>query len=118
MVQQQDFTRTKNDINGNPRYILHFLNLLTREESNNRSLTIMEKKMIAVNRAKSIGGKTYRGKDYGGGIVFQSYNLQDECDRINKMLSGSDNLLSVGQEVTVYGGGRTLRQYMGRIKRN
>lgn len=88
MVQPQDFTRTNNDVNGNPRYILHFLSLLTQEESNNRALTIMEKKLIAVNRAKQIGGKTYRGKDYGGGIVFQSYNLQHTCDDVNSLVLG------------------------------
>ena len=27
-----EFERIKNDINGNPRYVCHFFNLLTREE--------------------------------------------------------------------------------------
>lgn len=94
MVQQQDFTRTNNDINGNPRYILHFLNLLTQEESNTYTLNIMEKKMIAVNRAKKIGGKVYRGKDYGGGIVFQSYNLQYTCDDVNSLVLGIERMES------------------------
>lgn len=76
------FTRTRNDIYGNPRYIVHFLNLLTDKESNDYSLSIMEKKMIAVNRSRSIGGKVYKGKDYGGGIVFQSYNLDKTLEEI------------------------------------
>lgn len=93
MITKDNFTRVKNDINGNPRYVIHFLNLLTEAESNNRALSIMEKKLIALNKAKKIGGKAYRGRDYGGGIVFQSYNLQDECDRLNEMLEASNNIV-------------------------
>lgn len=30
---------------------------------------------IALKKAKSLGGKKYNNKKYGGGIVFQSYNI-------------------------------------------
>lgn len=76
------FTRTTNDISGNPRYIVHFFELLTDEEQCSSALSIMEKKMIAIKRAKSIGGKAYKGKDYGGGIVFQSYNLNETLKEV------------------------------------
>jgi hypothetical protein len=32
---------------------------------------------IAVKRANKIGGRRYHTKQYGGGIVFQSYNIHD-----------------------------------------
>ena len=34
----------------------------------------------------TIGGRKYHNKSYGGGIVFQSYNLQDTADTINKLI--------------------------------
>jgi hypothetical protein len=39
----------------------------------------------AVFKARKIGGKKYRGKDFGGGIVFQSYNLQSLVNNINEL---------------------------------
>lgn len=90
MITPNDFTLTKNDINGNPRYILHFFNLLNEVEGDNYSLSIMEKKAIALNRAKKAGGKAYKGKDFGGGIVFQSYNLQSTCDALNKLVQSAE----------------------------
>ena len=70
--QTIDFTRINNDVNGNPRYVCHFLNLVTDAE---RPQRIQEKYNLALQRAKNMGGKKYHNKTYGGGIVFQSYNL-------------------------------------------
>lgn len=56
--------RTTNDVNGNPRYVAHFLSIHKDYET-------------ACKMAKKIGGRKYRGKDFGGGIVFQSYNIDD-----------------------------------------
>lgn len=58
------FTRVNNDVNGNPRYVFHFLSIDSQYKR-------------AVEKAKKIGGKAYRGKSYGGGIAIQSYNLHD-----------------------------------------
>lgn len=71
-----EFTKINNDINGNPRYVVHFFSLLTETE-NNSNLSIDNKYKLALNRAKKIGGKKYHNKKYGGGIVFQSYNIKD-----------------------------------------
>ena len=72
-----EFTRVNNDVNGNPRYVCHFLNLLTYKESVNLEIWISDKYKIACKRANKIGGRKYHTKSYGGGIVFQSYNLKD-----------------------------------------
>ncbi len=53
-------TRINNDINGNPRFVVHFLKF-------------NEDYVTALNLAKLLGGKVYRGKQYGGCFVFQSY---------------------------------------------
>lgn len=68
-----EFTRINNDINGNPRYVCHFLNIPNLD----KSLDISERYKQAVKKANKIGGRKYHTKSYGGGIVFQSYNIQE-----------------------------------------
>ena len=75
-----EFTRIANDINGNPRYILHFLNFITDQES--QGLTLDQKYNLAVKKAQKLGGKIYRCKSFGGGIVFTSYNIQSTILRL------------------------------------
>ena len=56
--------RIPNDVNGNPRYVVHFLDL-------NIKLSDYD------NINKLYGFKKYRSQWFGGGVVFQSYNIQD-----------------------------------------
>jgi hypothetical protein len=74
-----EFTRINNDVNGNPRYVVHFFNLLTEGEKNNTvaMLSLSGIYDLAVYKAKKIGGKKFHNKQYGGGIVFQSYSLPE-----------------------------------------
>ena len=74
------FTRIKNDVNGNPRYVVHFLSLNTREEldrTGEQWIGVNDKYEIALKRARSIGGRKFHNKQYGGGIVFQCYSLRE-----------------------------------------
>ena len=64
-----EFTRVDNNFCGNPRYVTHFFSLLKEDEQTISNYN------LAVKRANKLGGKKYRGSDFGGGIVFQSYNL-------------------------------------------
>ena len=85
-----EWTRIKNDINGNPRYVCHFLNLLTDEElgrTGDEWIPISQKYAIATKRANQIGGRKYNCKAYGGGIVFQSYSI-DELESAISNLTG------------------------------
>jgi hypothetical protein len=75
-----DFTRVNNDVCGNPRYVTHFFSLLNEDEQT------LSNYNLAVKRANKLGGKKYRGSDFGGGIVFQSYNLDDLRKRICEIL--------------------------------
>ena len=68
-----EFKRVNNDINGNPRYVCHYLNLSCNYDK-------------AVKLANSIGGRKYHTKKYGGGIVFQSYSLDSLVNDINQLL--------------------------------
>ena len=81
VVNPITFTRIKNDVNGNPRYVCHFLSLNTREELDGPYLS--NKYDLACARAKAIGGKRFHNKQYGGGIVFQSYSLDADVRSIN-----------------------------------
>lgn len=77
MKTQIEFTRVNNDVNGNPRYVCHFLNLLKDGKMGYE---------IAISRANKIGGRKFHNKQYGGGIVFQSYNIADTERRIVELL--------------------------------
>ena len=64
-------TRIDNDANGNPRYVVHFID-------------IADNYIDAINIAKQIGGKKYRAKWINGGVVFSSYNVKEDLKRIIK----------------------------------
>lgn len=87
-----EFKRVNNDTNGNPRYVCHFFDLLTDKEQEEIRLKskpfqyISDAYAEAVCKAKKIGGKKYNGKDFGGGIVFQSYNIRETENDILELL--------------------------------
>ena len=63
--------RINNDVNGNPRYVIHFLDIA---DTYNESLSII----------RSIGGRKYTAKWFGGGLVFSSYNTLEDLKRVIK----------------------------------
>lgn len=76
-----DLTRINNDVNGNPRYVIHFLALLTDQERGD----LESRYNVAIARAKKMfGGKKFHNRQYGGGIVFTSYNVDTELRLINE----------------------------------
>jgi hypothetical protein len=78
-----DITRINNDTNGNPRRVIHFLDLITeqdRKDAPNDLGRIPHLYRVALNRSRKIGGKKYSTKSLGGGIVFQSYS-DNELER-------------------------------------
>lgn len=102
MITKDNFTRIKNDVNGNPRYVIHFLDFITdaeherisneaREYNQNKQpeqvfkSAVNEAYELAIKRAKTIGGKRYNTKDYDGGIVFQSYNIYELAQAIENL---------------------------------
>lgn len=79
MENNIEFTRVKNDINGNPRYVCHFLHFLTDKDE---FTSLTNRYSLALKRANKLGGRKFHNKQYGGGIVFQSYNIKDTEKRI------------------------------------
>lgn len=86
-IDQIQFHRVKNDVNGNGRLVIHFLDLITgldfanAPDDLNRISTLYA---LALSKAKKIGGKKYHVRSFGGGIVFTNYesNLRKELKSI------------------------------------
>jgi len=81
MQTQIEFTRVNNDVNGNPRYVCHYSNLIDNEDRENIRKVfawgfVDKEYELAIGRANRIGGRKFHNKQYGGGIVFQSYNIE------------------------------------------
>ena len=58
-----------NDVNGNPRYVIHFLDVADTYQK-------------ALEFSRNIGGRKYTAKWFGGGIVFSSYNLEHDLETL------------------------------------
>ena len=88
ILDDDSLTRVNNDTNGNPRYVIHFLNLNTTAEKNRTAVNYSTTELyeLAVKRGRQLGGKRFHNKQYGGGIVFQSYNTGNLLERIDDMM--------------------------------
>ena len=79
-LQEISVMRINNCVNGNPRYVVHFLALGLKEYKSN-------------DLTRQSGLKLYRGKKFGGGFVFSSYNVKDSLqfayDTINNIKIGT-----------------------------
>jgi hypothetical protein len=69
MIEFQSIT---NDGNGNPRYVIDFYHILTEVE---QELPFLDRYPLAIKKANKIGGRKFHNKQYGGGLVFSTYNL-------------------------------------------
>ena len=85
-ISEEDFTRVNNDINGNPRYVIHFLNLIP---SDYEFIGVSEEYDLILNISKKLGlgGRKFHNKQYGGGLVFQSYNLKHTIKFLEEKLN-------------------------------
>ena len=64
-----NFYRVNNDVYGNPRYVIHWLAFGSDYDD-------------AKKLANAQGFRVYRGRDFGGGFVCQSYNLENTAENI------------------------------------
>lgn len=77
-VKEIDWTRINSDTNGNPRFVCTFTEFIKDGEKCSYEL--------ALKRAHKLGGRKFHNKQYGGGIVFKSYNIKDDEKRINTLM--------------------------------
>lgn len=66
------FYRVNSDNNGNPRYVCHYL-------------VMADNYNHAIKLANSIGGRKFHNKQFGGGLVFQAYSLDNLVMHINRV---------------------------------
>jgi hypothetical protein len=59
---------------------------MTFEHKPDYSMTLAERYDKAVKLANQIGGRKFRNKDYGGGIVFQCYGPEEMLPHIQKLM--------------------------------
>lgn len=90
-----EFFRTNSDIYGNPRYIVHFPAFLTQQEVVDHS--IIDGYNIALKRARGIGFRKYRGRDFGGGFVCKSYSLHHTAELIINTRENESKALTYAQ---------------------
>ena len=84
MITEKDFKRINGDIYGNPRYVFHYLHLITSEEIEEGTVNSHYQK--ALRRAKNINGRKFHNKQYGGGIVITTYSIEKEIQKINTLM--------------------------------
>lgn len=81
-----DFTRVKNDVNGNPRYVCHFLDFIDSCGIDS-GIPLNQKYNLALDRSRKFGGKKFHNKQYGGGIVFQEYDIYGLSQEIEQFMA-------------------------------
>lgn len=77
MKTQYNWTRIQSDYNGNPRYVVSWLAFKTK--------TYEE----ALKLARTIGGRKFHNRQYGGGIAFKSFNLSETEAAIDRVVGGA-----------------------------
>jgi hypothetical protein len=92
-----DLKRISWDINGNPRYICHYTDLLSEADKASNPLvsgiiantidSFNNRYKIALKKSRELGGKKYDTKKYNGYIVFQSHNVDELEQQIIELAS-------------------------------
>ena len=80
-IKTSDFTRVTNDVYGNPRYAIHFLDLVPSD------ISARYDDVLRINKKLGLGGRKFHNKQYGGGLVFQSYSLPHTAKHLNSKLN-------------------------------
>jgi hypothetical protein len=81
-VKEIDFTRVNNNVNGHPRLVCHFFNFLTESERDSYGIdNYRQLYSLAVSRARKIHGKRFHNKQYGGGVVFATFDSPKELTK-------------------------------------
>lgn len=88
-ITQESFERINSDLYGNPRYVIHYLECMPECYND---MDISERYAATCKLMNKIGGRKHHTRSYGGGIAFQSYNLNNTIAYIqNAMLTASDS---------------------------
>lgn len=76
------FRADKNDVNGNSRVVVHFLDFFGKEERDKHTtLTLWE---MALKRLKGSGWRKFHNKEFGGGFIRQYGEFAYNADEVVK----------------------------------
>ena len=75
-----EFYSIEPDTYGNPRIVVWYGDIPFRERNEGEPYGDYQSAHFA-HSAKALGGKRYRGKWFGGGVVLQSYGLKRAIDK-------------------------------------
>jgi hypothetical protein len=78
-----NFERVNNDSNGNPRYVVHFLEC---EPDSWKDEPFDKRYQRVIKLMNKINGRKFNNKQYGGGIVFSTYNLDSLEKQIKELM--------------------------------
>ena len=85
--------RAKNDVNGNPRHVVHFTDLEPPEtrDARRERMTLSERYESVLKHARKLGGRRFHNKQYGGGVIFTAYECEmpERVARIIAMQRGA-----------------------------
>lgn len=81
MKEKFNWTRVNSDSNGNPRFVVHFLSCCPEGLKGD----VLGRYDATVKLMNTIGGRKFHNKQFGGGIVFSSYNLADTEKHIERV---------------------------------
>lgn len=84
--------RIDNDVNGNPRYVIWCGDLLT--DADRGTLRVGEWASTGLARGKALGGRQFRGRSFGGGIVFQTHSTEELARDISRV-TGRPSIIEV-----------------------
>lgn len=84
LQSQQDkeitFIRINNDVNGNPRYVCHWSVFSPKGFDYETALKL----------SRPLGGKKFHNKQFGGGIAFSTYNLDELRSDIKELAKNAE----------------------------
>jgi diaminopimelate decarboxylase len=84
-MEENDFIKIKNDGNGNPRYAIHFLRFCNDRDGT--PISEQYQNVLNLSKKLKLGGHKFQNKQYGGGWVFQSYNLGHTVIFLNEKIN-------------------------------
>lgn len=72
----------KNDVNGNSRVVVHFLDFLGKEERDKHTILTLWK--MVRRRLKGSGWRKFHNKEFGGGFIRQYAEFAYNADEVVK----------------------------------
>ena len=92
-TEELEVTILNSDVNGNPRFVMHYLAFVTEKQQEENRKTGFFVTNDYADALKNVKKHTYcrkfHNKQYSGGILFQLYNIQSEVQDVLDAIHGT-----------------------------